>query len=318
MKMLANRRESSILADCPPPKDPPKIGTFFVLRSTKLGAQLGHNAQAQSKPCRAHGAGPNTSTSTGIFTMNRRDLITGLPTLAAAGFAIPAAAQWDAGKLLGAAVDGAKALTLTDDDVRSYASQMAKHMDSKATIAPAGNKYATRLSSLSKGLETDNNLRLNYKVYMVKDVNAFAMADGTIRLYAGLMDMMTDDEIRYVIGHEIGHVNHGHTKKRMQTALATSAAQKTASASGSRVGQLADTQLGDLVAKVVMSQHSQGNEREADDYALQFMGRRKYDKKAAVSALEKLDKLSGGGGSNWLSTHPSPRERANRMKSQLA
>lgn len=250
--------------------------------------------------------------------MNRRDIITGLPTLAAAGFVLPAAAQWDAGKLLGAAADAAKAVTLSDEDVRAYAAQMAKHMDSKSPVAPVGNKYATRLAGLTKGLESDNNLRLNYKVYLVKDVNAFAMADGTIRFYAGLMDIMTDDEIRYVIGHEVGHVNHGHTKKRMQTALATSAVQKTAAASGSRVGQLADTQLGDLVAKVVRAQHSQGNEREADDYALQFMSRRKYDKKAAVSALEKLDKLSGGGGgSNWLSTHPSPRERADRMRSQV-
>ena len=70
--------------------------------------------------------------------------------------------------------------------------------------------------------------------------------------------------------------------------------------------------------KVVQAQHSQGNEKEADDYALQFMGRRKYDKKAAVSALEKLAKLSGGGGTNWLSTHPSPKERAARMKAQIA
>jgi len=47
------------------------------------------------------------------------------------------------------------------------------------------------------------------------------------------------------------------------------------------------------------------------------MSRRKYDRKACVSALEKLAKMSGGGEANWLSTHPSPRERAARMKAQL-
>jgi putative metalloprotease len=35
-------------------------------------------------------------------------------------------------------------------------------------------------------------------------VNAFATADGTIRIYSGLMEMMTDDELIFVIGHEIG------------------------------------------------------------------------------------------------------------------
>jgi putative metalloprotease len=144
------------------------------------------------------------------------------------------------------------------------------------------------------------------------------MADGTIRLYSGLMDMMTDDEIRYVIGHEMGHVKSGHTKKRMQVALASSAAQKGVSASGTRVASLADGQLGEMMVQVVRAQHSQSNEREADDYAMQFMSRRKYDRKACVSALDKLAKMSGGGETNWLSTHPSPKERADRMRKQLA
>ena len=73
-----------------------------------------------------------------------------------------------------------------------------------------------------------------------------------------------------------------------------------------------------MIVKVVRAQHSQGNEREADDYAMQFMSRRKYDRKACVTALEKLDKMSGGGGTSWLSTHPSPRERAERMRKQVA
>ncbi len=38
---------------------------------------------------------------------------------------------------------------------------------------------------------------------MAKDVNAFAMANGCIRVYSGLMDMMTDNEVEAVIGHEI-------------------------------------------------------------------------------------------------------------------
>ncbi|VEB54342.1 Putative metalloprotease yggG [Salmonella enterica subsp. enterica] len=43
---------------------------------------------------------------------------------------------------------------------------------------------------------------MNYKVYETKDVNAFAMAnDGCIRVYSGLMDMMTDNEVEAVIGH---------------------------------------------------------------------------------------------------------------------
>ena len=74
-----------------------------------------------------------------------------------------------------------------------------------------------------------------------------------------------------------------------------------------------------LAAPKVRLPFAFANEREADDYAMQFMSRRKYDRKACVSALDKLAKMSGGGGeANWLSTHPSPKERADRMRKQLA
>jgi len=249
--------------------------------------------------------------------MNRRQALVLLPGLAATGL-IEVNAGIDVGGMLGAATDAAKAATLTDQQVRDYAAQMAKYQDKQSTIAPASSPYAQRLTALTSNLTEDAGLRLNYKVYMVKQVNAFAMADGTIRLYSGLMDMMTDDEIRYVIGHEMGHVKSGHTKKRMQTALASGAAQKAVSASGTRAAVLADSQLGEMMVSVVRAQHSQSNEREADDYSMQFMSRRKYDRKACVSALEKLAKMSGGGEANWLSTHPSPKERADRMRKQLA
>jgi len=42
------------------------------------------------------------------------------------------------------------------------------------------------------------------------------MSNGCIRVYSGLMDMMTDSELRGVIGHEMGHVALGHSKKAMQ------------------------------------------------------------------------------------------------------
>ena len=46
------------------------------------------------------------------------------------------------------------------------------------------------------------------------------------------------------------------------------------------------------------------------------MARKKYDKKAAVSALDKLAALSSGK-ADWLSTHPDPKLRADRMRKQV-
>lgn len=223
----------------------------------------------------------------------------------------------DAGRLFGAAQSATKAALLTDDEVRAYASQMIKHADAQATIAPPTHPLAKRLEALS--VTEDKGLPINTKLYLTNEVNAFAMADGSIRFYSGLMNLMTDDELRYVLGHEIGHIHAGHSRKRMQLALSASAARDaTASSKNKKVAVLADSEVGGVIVQVVQAQHSQSNENEADDLAMEFMSRRNFDRKACVTALEKLDKLSAGGGGGWLATHPAPKERAARMQAKLA
>ena len=243
----------------------------------------------------------------------RRHSLLLLPALALA----PHARALNLGQVLGAVQTAGGAMALSDDQVRGQSARMAAQMDAEAPIAPPAHKQARRLAALTADCREEQGLALNFKVYLTPEVNAFALADGSIRFYSGLMDMMTDDEIRYVIGHEIGHVQAGHSKKRMQVALGSQAARQAAASAGGTAGAIAGSNLGDLIVKVVRAQHSQANENEADDYALGFLSRHRWDRQAAVTALEKLDRL-GGGDSNWLSTHPSPRERAARMRQQQA
>lgn len=250
--------------------------------------------------------------------MDRRKLLT-LVTLASGVSAVsPVWAQFDLGKMLDAGKDLAKSESLSDEELKSTFDQMSAEMDSQNQVAPAGNPYAKRLTKLTSGLGTHDGLKMNFKVYLTPEINAFAMANGTIRVYSGLMDKFTDDEVRYVIGHEIGHVKAGHTKARIQTALRTSALRNAVASSNGKAGAIASSQLGDLFEKVVRAQHSQSNEREADDYAMGFMKAKRYQSAACVTALEKLAAMSGGDSTSFLSTHPSPKERADRMKTQVA
>ena len=73
------------------------------------------------------------------------------------------------------------------------------------------------------------------------------MANGCVRVYSGLMDMMTDDEVRGVLGHELGHVALGHTKNKMQVAYTAMAARGALAASGNgAAAALSNSQLGEL------------------------------------------------------------------------
>lgn len=221
------------------------------------------------------------------------------------------------GKALDAGKDLVGAATVTNEDLIKSARDSRRISDAKNPVAPASDKYAQRLANLTKGLEKEDGLNLNFKVYLVKDINANAMADGSVRVFAGLMDLMTDDEIRYVIGHEIGHVKGGDILDATRTAYVASAARKGASAAGGVAGALSDSALGDIAEAVVNAQFSQKQEYAADAYALAFMKRHKYDPKAAVSALNKLAALSGGAGGGFLASHPNSKDRAARIAKEL-
>ncbi len=178
----------------------------------------------------------------------------------------------DSNGLLSSGAEAFQAYSLSDAQVKALSDQACQEMDSKATIAPANSEYAKRLTTIANALGNNiNGQPVNYKVYMAKDVNAFAMANGCIRVYSGLMDMMTDNEVEAVIGHEMGHVALGHVKKGMQVALGTNAVRVAAASAGGIVGSLSQSQLGDLGEKLVNSQFSQRQEAEADDYSYDLL-----------------------------------------------
>jgi metalloprotease len=217
---------------------------------------------------------------------------------------------------MSAGMDAFRAMTISERQIMMQASQYAAQSDVQNRVAAAGNPYTIRLQKLTARHVQDNGLRLNYRVYLSPMVNAFALADGSVRVYSGLMDMMTDEEILGVIGHEIGHVKNGDHKAKLRTALLTSAARKAAAGSNSMLGQLAVSGAGALAEAYINAKFSRSQELNADDYGLQFMQRNGYQTRAMATALAKLAKLAAGRSNavqQMFSTHPDPKARALRM-----
>jgi len=215
----------------------------------------------------------------------------------------------DAGKKL------AKAATLSDEDMAQLSLQSVKWMDENNPVAEAGDPYADRLAKLVKGLENEDGLILNFKVYKVVDINAFATPDGSVRFMAGLIDLMNDDEILSVIGHEIGHVKLGQSKKRYQTAYSISAAKDVAVTNTGAGKVLADDQIGGFVENVLNAQFSQSNESASDEYGFKFLVSHKFNYHGMESAFQKLADLSKDGGKGSLtSSHPGSAKRSARAK----
>jgi putative metalloprotease len=214
-----------------------------------------------------------------------------------------------------AAADVVRAATISDAELQTASKEMMVQMDAQNPVASKTDKYGRRLTDLTRNLANEDGLSLNFDVYLVNDVNAFATPDGSIRVFAGLMDMMSDDELRFILGHEIGHVKLGHSLKRARASYLTSAAAKVAAQ------RLNAQQLADLGSKFVNAQYSQNNEFEADAYGVEFMKRRNFNPAAAESAMRKMTEMSDQGGgkvsssiNNFFSSHPDSRKRAEKIR----
>jgi len=206
---------------------------------------------------------------------------------------------------------------LDETSVQQAASLAAREMDTKNRLAPAGSPYAGRLTNITGGLARHDGLTLDFKVYLSDEVNAFAMADGTVRVYSGLLDAMPDDQVLAVIGHEIGHVKLRHSYRQMREALLTNVAFDAAGAVSETIASLNASQLGQLAKVVVNARFSQADELEADAYAvraLRNLGRDPYAMQRSIETLEKI----GGSGGGFLSSHPSNQKRVTNIRAAIA
>ncbi len=234
---------------------------------------------------------------------------------------VPASAQFNLKKAVGGATKAAQALTLTDDQMRQYVKEYIDWMDTHNKVCDAESPYTQRLNRLTEGLTDVEGIPLNFKVYYVIDVNAFACADGSVRVFSSLMDIMTDEELLGVIGHEIGHVAHKDSKKAFRTALLTSALKDGISAKGGVAAALTDSQLGDLSEALVNANYSQKQENAADDYGYEFLknnGKNPWAMSLSFRRLKELEEQQGVGKTSKInqlfSSHPELDKRIVRME----
>jgi peptidase len=234
---------------------------------------------------------------------------------------VPAMAQFNLKKAVGGAVKAAKAVTLTDEQMREYVKEYIDWMDKHNQVCADDDPYTVRLKKLTEGLNEVEGIPLNFKVYYVIDVNAFACADGSVRVFSSLMDIMSDEELLGVIGHEVGHVAHKDSKNGFRTALLTSALKDGISSQGGKAAALTESQLGDLGEALVNATYSQKQEREADDYGYEFLKKAGKNPWAMALSFQKLKQLQEEAGAQkssklnqLFSTHPDLDARIKRME----
>ena len=230
----------------------------------------------------------------------------------------PAYGQFNLKKAVSSATKAVQAFTLTDAQMAEYVKESVEWMDTHNPVLPEDNDYTKRLRRLTEGITDADGIPLNFKVYDVIDVNAFACPDGSVRVFSSLMDLMNDDELLGVIGHEIGHVLKHHSKNAFRTELLTGALKDGIASTGGKAAALTESQLGSLTESLVNAKYSQKQESEADDCGYDFLVANGRNPWGMVMAFEKLDSMSDGQASpsyvqKLFSSHPDTKKRIEKM-----
>jgi putative metalloprotease len=218
------------------------------------------------------------------------------------------------------AVDkGVKAATFSDADAAKLAGQAIAYMDTHNPVAADNDPYTIRLKKLFSKHQNEGGLKLNFKVYKVRDINAFACADGSVRVFSSLMDIMTDEELLGIIGHEIGHVANKDTRDAVRSAYKREAMTDAAASQSGAVTAISESQLGSFANALLDTKYNRKQESQADDYAYTFMKQHNYKVTALASAFNKFAKMEKEAGDNrsksekMLSSHPESADRAAKV-----
>ncbi|UCC71698.1 MAG: M48 family metalloprotease [Gemmatimonadota bacterium] len=164
------------------------------------------------------------------------------------------------------------------------------------------------------------NLPWSFKVVDDVVVNAFALPGGFIFVTRGILAHFNSEaELAGVLGHEIGHVTARHSAEQISRAQM---AQLGVGVGAVFVPEIAT--YGDFInvgLGLLFLKFGRDDERQSDDLGFRYMTRAGYDPSEMVDVFDMLGRVSeaagGGGIPAWLSTHPDPGERRERMAERL-
>ena len=159
--------------------------------------------------------------------------------------------------------------------------------------------------------------RYSFDVVNQKEINAFALPGGPMYLHRGMIESAkTEGEMAGVMAHEISHValRHGTAGagKSQTPAILGTIGQIAGAILGGVGGQILSTgaQIG---AGLKIASYSRDFERQADILGAQILARAGYDPREMANMFKTIEAQGGGGGPEWMSSHPNPGNRYNAI-----
>ena len=191
---------------------------------------------------------------------------------------------------------------------------------SKPLRDPKLQDYARQLAA-GAGLPAE---KVQVRVLDTPALNGLAAPDGAIYLTQGFVDQYRQgrfnaEEMASVIAHELGHVDMGHSKRRMREAAGMNATGTAIVMVFARLIPIIGVWIGQAVAGVlsraVGARNSRSDEYEADQFATALLLKTGIGHEHQTSILAKLEAGSSGvQPPSWLMSHPRTQERISAIE----
>jgi len=176
------------------------------------------------------------------------------------------------------------------------------------------NEIGQRLAANAPGPK----FRYEFRVVDASDLNAFALPGGFLYINRGIIEAAKNEgEVAGVLAHEISHaaLRHG-TANASKQYLTQAGIGILGGILGGKVGQNTGqviNALGGFGLNALFLKYSRQAETDADLVGAQILARSGYNPADMASFFDTLAKTDKRRTANWLSSHPAPENRRDRI-----
>jgi len=193
---------------------------------------------------------------------------------------------------------------LTDEEEIDYGNQIAEQFNLQVSLTDENQSYVEKIGNKISKYVTRN--KIPYKFRVIDDnnvINAYSMAGGNIWVTTALLNMVeNEDELAFVIAHEIAHEDKKHNMRRVQLIFRAK-----------QIGGEPAEFFAMVAQNLATLPFAKYQEFEADEWGAYLMHKAGYDKKGAIDFFKKLAKLGDEKGEKDLGyifrTHPYTNDR---------
>ncbi len=164
-------------------------------------------------------------------------------------------------------------------------------------------------------------------VYVIdnREWNAFALGNYAIYVFSGLLDDLDDDELAIVLGHELVHATHEHTRRQFRKAMWIQLAAVGVTVAAEEIDNKWHRAVVDLLAQFAALAWANGYGRDLEDQAdrvgLRYAWEAGYDVTRGPALWERFARRYGDGnrlGNFFLADHAQSRVRSANLRRELA